>query len=68
MATKYYEKKQREAFKRQTSQKYVKTRWDFAEIFTAKICSQNKSEFYCSNQSVSIEGINVDHIFEKLFQ
>ena len=34
-------------------------------MFTANNFNQNQTEYYGSNQSVSIEGISVDHFFKK---
>ena len=57
-------KQQRKVFNRIRSKKDVKTGRHFSEIFTATCFNRNKSECYGSNQSVSIEGISVDSIFE----
>ena len=42
----------------------IKIRY-FSEISTAMFCNQTQSEYYGINQSVSIEGIAVDHVSER---
>ena len=45
--------------------KNIKIRKYSAEIFTATFCNKTQSYYYGINQSVSIEGISVEHAFEK---
>ena len=45
------------AFKRRESIHDVSCRHDYAKRFVASFANQIKSEYYCGNRSVSIEGI-----------
>ena len=60
-----YGNQRMEALKRLKSQKDSKNKKIFSKIFTTTLLNHNQSDWSASNESVSIEDIFVEHVFEK---
>ena len=50
----------RKAFKRRSYLQYVLCRRNYAEFVVARFSHQIKSEYYCGNMFVSIEGVYLE--------